>query len=280
MSSAPGPTARRGRISPTCAPALWAACAARSGPSWGSSTRWRPRCRRARSCSPTCASRATGWPPCTACRARACFSVPHGLGGRSLSLLCGARRGPRRGPGRRSRSGGGRRLPVRLRRAGHGGAGAHAALNRRCSSTTTATGCSASTRPAAGWRRPAWTSASPDFAALAQAFDVHAEAVAGTGAGLRRRACRGTSPTTSRRSCTVRARLEAAADHVAPLVPRRRRPARSRGALAQDPGVPDRVAAGLRPDAQPVRAAADGDRGAAAGRCACGSRRPRRCSGR
>ena len=76
-----------------------AACAPCSAPSWGSSTRWRPRCRRARSCSPTCASRATGWPPSTACRARACCST-RWAGARSAtrSPRRSARRSPDDGP--------------------------------------------------------------------------------------------------------------------------------------------------------------------------------------
>ena len=48
---------------------------------------------------------------------------------------------------------------------------------------------------------------------------------------------------------------------------------------AQDAGVPDRVAAGLRPDRTGRAARADRGCGAAAARCGWRSRRPRRCSG-
>ena len=52
------------------------------------------------------------------------------------------------------------------------------------------------------------------------------------------------------------------------------------GPSAQDAGVPDRVAAGLRPDGTARAGRCRPGCGAAAGRCACRSRRPRRCSGR
>ena len=187
VSSAPGPTAtpwarsrRRARR------ALWAACAASSRRSWGSSTRWRPRV-----------------PPSTVVLADMCIPgywlaalhrvpaprrlpVPDGLGDARLRVPRGARRGARRARADRSVCGR-RRLPVRLRRAGD--------RRRRSASPLTVVvvddggyGMLRFDQRRSGAEPYGVDLATPDFVALAQAFGMHAEAVDGLGDGLRRRA--------------------------------------------------------------------------------------------
>ena len=97
------------------------------------------------------------------------------------------------------------------------------------------------------------------------------------------------APAQRRRSARARARSTRCASSSRPTGSgrgwRRRTPGRceaappARRVLAQDAGVADRVAAGLRPDAQAVRALADRDAVQQPPGARWRSRRPRRCSG-